>query len=128
MNARGVIVEATASFAVTWQRVNGEIKWDQTAQKIELHSCEVYPDLEYTEASARATYVKYVSAARINDLIKIINARIDALLGAKDKTEDTGEGQPAEDNANQPQEAAPNQVNENESEKDSAFTGIIINS
>ena len=87
MNARGVIIEATASFKVTWE-VSGparEIRWDQNKQYIELHDSDVYPDLEYYEASARATYVKYVSAARINDLLAAINARIDSLL-SKEKT------------------------------------------
>ena len=77
MNARGVIVETTASFETTWQKVDGEIKWDQTAQKITIHDADVYPDLEYTEASARATYVKYVSAARINELLAAINQKIE---------------------------------------------------
>ena len=80
MNARGVIIETTASFETTWQKVDGEIKWDQNAQKITIHDADVYPDLEYTEASARATYVKYVSAARINELLAAINQKIEALI------------------------------------------------
>ncbi len=80
MNARGVIVETTASFETTWQKVDGEIKWDQNAQKITIHDADVYPDLEYTEASARATYVKYASAARINELLGAINQKIEASI------------------------------------------------
>lgn len=82
MNARGVIIEATASFKITWS-VSGpgrDIKWDQNNQYIELHDSDVYPDLEYYEASARATYVKYASAARLNDLLKAIGAKIDSAL------------------------------------------------
>jgi hypothetical protein len=80
LNARGVIVETTASFETTWQKVDGEIKWDQNAQKITIHDADVYPDLEYTEASARATYVKYASAARINELLGAINQKIEASI------------------------------------------------
>ena len=80
MNARGVIIEATASFETTWQKVDGEIKWDQNAQKITIHEADVYPDLEYTEASARATYIKYVSAARLNELLAAINQRIESII------------------------------------------------
>jgi hypothetical protein len=80
LNARGVIIEATASFETTWQKVDGEIKWDQNAQKITIHQADVYPDLEYTEASARATYIKYVSAARLNDLLLAINNKIESII------------------------------------------------
>jgi hypothetical protein len=80
LNARGVIIEATASFETTWQKVDGEIKWDQNAQKITIHNADVYPDLEYTEASARATYIKYVSAARINELLAAINQKIESAI------------------------------------------------
>lgn len=133
MNARGVIVEATASFQITWQRVGGEIKWDQTHQKIELHDADVYPDLEYSEASARATYVKYVSAARLNDLLAAINARIDELLGKSGKTEE-----PTQVKTEEPQALLPagdstkllpphqdDQVNENDSNKGQDFTVIV---
>ncbi len=125
MNARGVIVEATASFAITWQRVDGQIKWDQNAQKIELHDADVYPDLEYTEASARATYVKYVSAARINELLTAINNKIDQLIGTEDKPEDAGATQAPDDSTNQQQGAGGIQVNEDESKKVSDMTVIV---
>lgn len=80
MNARGVIIETTASFETTWRKVDGQINWDQNDQKITIHDADVYPDLEYTGASARATYVKYVSAARINELIAAINLRIEKAI------------------------------------------------
>jgi hypothetical protein len=115
LNARGVIVEATASFAITWQRTGGQIKWDQFAQKIELHASEVYPDLEYTEASARATYVKYVSAARINELLAAINQRIDLEMSTQNKPEDAGETPPKTDSTNQLLLPSGDPVNENDS-------------
>jgi hypothetical protein len=80
LNARGVIIEATASFETTWQKVDGEIKWDQNAQKITIHEADIYPDLEYTEASARATYIKYVSAARLNELLAAINRKVESII------------------------------------------------
>lgn len=115
MNARGVIVEATASFVITWQRTGGQIKWDQFAQKIELHASEVYPDLEYTEASARATYVKYVSAARINELLAAINQRIDLEMSTQNKPEDAGETPLKTDSTNQLLLPSGDPVNENDS-------------
>ncbi len=113
MNARGVIIEATASFETTWQKVDGQINWDQNAQKITIHDADVYPDLEYTEASARATYVKYVSAARINELLAAINQKIeDSIISNQ------SESPKPEDNS-QPINQAPNQteVTENEEKK-----------
>lgn len=125
MNARGVIVEATASFAITWQRIDGQIKWDQNAQKIELHDSDVYPDLEYTEASARATYVKYVSAARINELLAAINAKIDQIMDSENKPEDTEGHQAPEDSTNQQTGVGGTQVNEDESKKSSDMTVTV---
>ena len=125
MNARGVIVEATASFAVTWQRVDGQIKWDQNAQKVELHACDVYPDLDYTEASARATYVKYVSAARINELLGAINSKIDQIIGNKETPEDVQGTKAPEDSTNQQQGVGGTQVNENDSDKSPNYTVIV---
>lgn len=118
MNARGVIIEASASFAITWQAVGEahEIKWDQNKQSIELLSSDVYPDLEFTEASARATYVKYVSAARINELLSAINAKIEAILSPKsDDKPDEPSSPDAQDNMDtQPDGTSETGVSEND--------------
>ena len=123
MNARGVIVETTASFETTWQKVDGEIKWDQNAQKITIHDTDVYPDLEYTEASARATYVKYVSAARINELLGAINQKIEAII----LSNQSESPKPEEDK--QPNEPEDNQtgVTENEEKQVLGNYTVLIN-
>lgn len=86
----GVIAESYASFKITWENPgNGaQPTWDQNAQYIELHTVDLYPDLEYTQASALATYYKYTSAEKLIDLIKRINQIIDSkLIGAKPANE-----------------------------------------
>lgn len=113
MNARGVIIETTASFETTWQKVDGQIKWDQNAQTITIHDADVYPDLEYTEATARATYVKYVSAARINELLTAINQRIELSI-IEDKPESPN---PEEDKQPNDQTLDQAEVTENEDKK-----------
>lgn len=113
MNARGVIIETTASFETTWQKVDGQIKWDQNAQTITIHDADVYPDLEYTEATARATYVKYVSAARINELLSAINQRIESSI-IEDQPESPN---PEEDKQSNDQTLDQAEVTENEDKK-----------
>lgn len=120
MNSRGVIIESIASFEVTWQRVAGQIKWDQNKQSIEIHQSDVYPDLKFTSATARATYVKYVSAARINDLIGAINARIDELM--KVSSEEPGEQPKPEQSDNKADQTEGGQVNGNQPGSGADFT------
>lgn len=86
----GVIAESYASFKITWNNPGaGEQPiWDQTAQYIELHTTDLYPDLDYKQASALATYYKYSSAEKLISLLKDINSIIDSkLIGAKPTNE-----------------------------------------
>lgn len=85
MIGEGVIAESYVSFDVTWKNPGSgkQSEWDQTKQSIELHSIDMYPDLNYTKASALATYYKYTSIDKILGIINKINAVIDGKIQEK---------------------------------------------
>jgi len=120
LNARGVIIETTASFKVTWDVVGTPktVKWNQNNQYIEIHDADVYPDLNFYEATGRATYVKYVSAARINELLTAISRKVEDLikLGHVDENE-TGSLQAGGNMETQPQQTEQPGVTQGEEQK-----------
>jgi hypothetical protein len=85
MIGEGVIAESYVSFDVTWKNPGSgkQSEWDQSKQSIELHSIDLYPDLNYTKASALATYYKYTSLDKILGIIDKINAVIDEKIQEK---------------------------------------------
>jgi len=94
MIGNGVIAESIASFKVTWKStgVGQQPTWDQTDQEITIHETSVYPDLYYTKAQGLATYYKYTSIDTLVQLLKRINAVIDAKLGNVSEAMELGPG------------------------------------
>ena len=86
----GVIAESVISYRITWVNPgNGEQpKWDQNKQKIEFHQSDIYPDLEFSKAQGLATYYTYTTIDSLVNLLKEINAIIDAKLGWNTVSED----------------------------------------
>ena len=86
MEVLGVIAESYISFKITWTNPadGSQPKFDQNNQTIEIHETDIYPDLEYTSASAEVLYLKYTAGSKLADLMVAINAVISAKL-KKDK-------------------------------------------
>lgn len=82
-----VICEIFQSHELKWQVKDCEPIWNQNDQKTVLHNFNVYPDLDFVDATGTSTYVKYTGADKIKELLLEIHKVICNQVNSKKSKE-----------------------------------------